>query len=201
MNNRNGKWVGPYSLDNWDVKKILDFVRDFPVGPSRPFVLAQVKKYLCPKVSSHTFVCDVSKDLRKMFHAWDTRMTEIIAHDEPRANSTKMKRSILDEIEDLMSRGCLKVVILSHISLNANVFPCKYVLAIKYDETDAKKYKARFVLGGHRDIRNTFNRHTSRTVQPSSARLLSVDSEINDFDLCSEDTPQVYTRAPNHWHD
>lgn len=195
LSNRIGEWVGPYPVDDWDPEKELVFVRDSPVGPCRPFNLAQVKKYLRAKVSSHTFVWNVVKGLRDMSHASDTRMTEVLAPYDPRAKSAEMKKAICDEVEGLMSRGCFKVVKKRHVPRNANVLPCKYVLAIKYDETDAQRYKARFVLGGHRDRRKAFIVHTSQTVQPSSTRLLLANSEMNDFDLWSEDTPQAYTQA------
>ena len=75
VNNRIGEWVGPYPVDDWDPDKKLVFVRDTPVGPSRPFNLVQVKKYHRPEFTAHTFLFDLTDGLRNMSHASDTRMT------------------------------------------------------------------------------------------------------------------------------
>lgn len=91
VNDRIGEWVGRYLVDDWDLEKELVFVRDSPVGPTCPFNLAQVMKYLRPEVSSHTFVFGVVKGLRNISHGTHTRKTEFIAPDDLQAKSTKKK--------------------------------------------------------------------------------------------------------------
>lgn len=195
INNRIGRWKGPYIVEDWDPGKKLAYVRDSSVGPCRPFNLAQVKKYLCPDVSAQTFAFEVFKGVRNMSHASDTRMTEVIASVDPRAESAEMKKAIRKEVEGLMSRGCFKVRKTRQVPQNTNVLPCKYVLAVKYGEKDEQRYKARFVLEGHRDGSKAFLLHTSQTVQQLPTRLLLASLEMNDFSLWSEVAFQAYTQG------
>lgn len=65
----------------------------------------------------------------------------------------------------------------------------------KIPETQARRYKARFVLGGHRDRQKAFIVHTLLTVQTWSTRLLLANSEIHKIELWSEDAPQAYNLA------
>lgn len=47
----------------------------------------------------------------------------------------------------------------------------RFVLAIKPTSGSGMKYKARFVVGGHRDRLKRLMTQTSQTIQPASNRL------------------------------
>lgn len=101
VNNRIDEWARTYLDDNLDAEKELIFVRNSPVGLSRPFSLARIKRYLCRKVFSHTFVCVLFNGLCYMSHALETRMKKVIQPDGPRAKFSKMKRAIHGEVKGL----------------------------------------------------------------------------------------------------
>lgn len=171
------------------------YARENKIGPGRPFDVIQVKKYLSPEVAAQTHVLEVVKGLRRMSHVSDTRMTEVLDPEDPRAKLAEMKQAVKDEVQGLIKRGTFRVVKKRKVSLNSNVLPCKYILAIKIDERGSQRYKARFVIGGHRDRRKAFLVHTSKAVQPSSTRFLLSFSEANDFKMWSEDAPQAYIQT------
>ena len=75
-----------------------------------------------------------------------------------------MKKAIAAEIRDLMSRGTFKVVMRAEISPNANVLTARLVLEIKHKNTARVRFKARYVIGGHRDRLKAFLVHGSQTL-------------------------------------
>ena len=56
--------------------------------------------------------------------------------------------------------------------LGANGLSARFVLAIKSNADGEVNYKARYVIGGHRDTMENVLVHGSHTIQASSARLL-----------------------------
>ncbi len=57
----------------------------------------------------------------------------------------------MSEVQDLMSRGTFKVVDRSELPENPNALTPRFVLAMKSNEDDQLRFKARYVIGGHRD--------------------------------------------------
>lgn len=60
---------------------------------------------------------------------------------------------------------------------------------------ESERYKAMFVIGGHRDIRKFFMVHSAKTVQPLGIRLLLTNAEMHDFYVCLDDVKQAYTKT------
>lgn len=92
-------------------------------------------------------------------------MTEVVPPDVPQAKSAEIKTPFFDEFDGLLSRGRFKAVKKAQIFQNFNILSYKYGLATKYDESVARSYNARSVLGGHRDRSETFIVDTFQTVQ------------------------------------
>lgn len=202
VNNRIGEWLGPFEVEGWDIEKKIVFVKDVRTGPSRPFNIAQVRKYLQPEIIAHTHVLEIAHSLRRLSHeatteapVSDVMLTEVLDPDDPRSRSMEMSKAIKKEVNGLMERGTFRILKRMNIPKDANVIPCKFVLAIKSDVDEKLTYKARFVAGGHRDRRKDFLVHSSQTVQPWSTRLLLSLSEMYDFELWVADVRQAYLQT------
>lgn len=199
---RIGEWIGPFPVATWDPARKLVYIRDVKVGPPRPFNLAQVKKYLEPEAAAYTHVLEIVEGLRRLSHAdanetlsMDVMLTEVLDPDDPRIKSVKMKAAIKNEVEGLMARKTFRVVEKRHVPPKSNVLPCKFVHAIKSDVEENLRYKARLVVGGHRDRRKDFLVHSTQTIQPSSTRLLLSLSEMLDFKVWTTDVRQAYLQS------
>lgn len=78
---------------------------------------------------------------------------------------------------------------------HGNVLPGCFVLVIKATEDGQEKYKARYVVGGHRDKLKKMMVHSSQTLQPSSIRLLLALATLHCFELGTSDVRQAYLQA------
>eukprot|EP00171_Calliarthron_tuberculosum_P016379 IDg16379t1 len=78
-------------------------------------------------------------------------VTEVIKKGDPRATSPEMRAAISKEIQGLINRGVFKIVLKQEISEDSNLMGGRFVLAIKDVGTDTERYKARFIILGHRD--------------------------------------------------
>lgn len=99
------------------------------------------------------------------------------------------------EIESLLNRGTFKVILLEEIPSDGNVLPGRFVLSIKSTENGEIKYKARYVIGAHRDRLKHMMVHSSTTPQPQSIRLLLALVMIFGFDLWTLDVRQTYLQC------
>lgn len=96
--------------------------------------------------------------------------TEVIKHGDPR-------ESLFDEakckgLNGLLERGAFKVVLRSEAGENPNVVLSRFVLTIKNKNDGTTKYKARFAIGGFRDLDKRSLVHDSATVRPDLVRML-----------------------------
>ena len=82
-----------------------------------------------------------------------------------------MYTAVAKEIRGLFDRGTFKVILREEVPTDANVLPGRFILAIKSTEDGEINYKARFVIGGHRDKMKHLMVHNSATLQPQSIRL------------------------------
>ena len=57
------------------------------------------------------------------------------------------------------------------------------------------KYKARYIIGGHRDYLKHYMVHGAQTAQPSSARLLLALAMALEFDVCPRDVKLAYLQS------
>ena len=122
-------------------------------------------------------------------------MTEVIKDNDPRAKSPEMKSAISSEVRDLLKRGTFKVLLKEELPDGANALTARFVLAIKSNADGKIKYKARYVIGGHRDRLKPFLVHGAQSLQASSARLLLALAAMLDFDVWSCDVKLAYLQS------
>jgi len=125
----------------------------------------------------------------------DSYPTEVLLKSDPRSKSPKMSDAIKKEVRGLFERNTFKVILREEVPTDANVLPGRFVLAIKSTEDGEVKYKARFVIGGHRDKQKHLMVHNSATLQPQSIRLLLALAHASDFDIWTADVTQAYLQS------
>lgn len=93
------------------------------------------------------------------------------------------------EIKNLLDRGTFKIFLRDDIPKDRNVLPGRFVLAVKPTEDGKEEYKARYVVGGHRDKLKRMMVHAPR-------RLLLALAVLHGFDIWTADVRQAYLPSP-----
>lgn len=106
-----------------------------------------------------------------------------------------MKKAIREEIKGLLQRGTFKVILKKEIHGDANILPGRFLLAMKSSLDDNTKYRARYVVSGHRDKLNSRMVHVPATVKPPSFRLLLTPAEIFGFKIWTANITQAYLQS------
>ena len=83
-----------------------------------------------------------------------------------------MRLAINSEVQDLLRREIFKVILKEELPDSANVLTARFVPAIESNADGEVKYKARYVIGGHRDSAKSCLVHGAQALQASSAGLL-----------------------------
>eukprot|EP00171_Calliarthron_tuberculosum_P003694 IDg3694t1 len=114
-----------------DQKKIV-YVQDVKVGNARPFNVAQVKRYLPPSETAHTFFQDIHRGLQyfasEKVKCDDLYLTEILDPSDSRATSSQMSEAKRAEIRGLLERGTFKVI----FRKNYRMMPIFYLVVSSY---------------------------------------------------------------------
>lgn len=76
--------------------------------------------------------------------------------------------------------------------------PSRFVLTIKHKNTGEEIWKARFVLGGHKDKGKDRVVHSATTLKQASIRLLIALATIFGFDMWSTDITQAYLQSESN---
>lgn len=87
------------------------------------------------------------------------------------------------------------IVLRSEIPSNANKLSCRYALAIKEPGTDREIWKARLVIGGHKDIEKHIMVRSSTTVQQQSLRMLLALAAIFGWKIWTQDISQAFVKS------
>jgi hypothetical protein len=98
---------------------------------------------------SNQILGNVSRGIQEEVHT--TYITEVIQHDDVRANDPMMTDAKRKKIRGLLERGTFRIIMRSEIPAGANILGGIYVLSIKDSGTDREVWKARYVIQGHRD--------------------------------------------------
>ena len=106
-----------------------------------------------------------------------------------------MDKTKREEIKRLLDRGTFKVILTKDVSKDGNLLPGRFVLAIKSSEDSMTKYKARYVIGGHRDRLKHMMVHTTSTLQPQFIRLLPALAAIHVFHIWASGVRQAYLQS------
>ncbi len=118
--------------------------------------------------------------------------TEIINENDLRAKEQVKNDAVKKEVQGLFKRGTFKVMLKGDVLDEANILPGRFILAIKSTEDVTTKYKARFVIGGHRDKHKNLMVHNSTTLQPQSIGFLLAMGQCHNFDVWTTDITQTY---------
>ena len=173
-------FTGPHLVMHIDEKKALVDLGE-RTGP-RSFNISQLKPAQLPSMSE--FMRETST--RAYF-------TEVIHPKDPRAASFDQAKR--DEIEGLIERGTFRLVLRADTERTANIIPSRFVLAIKTSDDGTEVYKARFVLGGHRDKEKSSLVHNATNLRASSIRMLVALATAFGFDIWSTDINQAYLQS------
>ena len=122
-------------------------------------------------------------------------LTEVIHPTDPRATSWDMSKAKRNEIRGLLDSGTFRVILREEILPDGNVLPGRFVLATKFAEDDQVKFKARCVIGGHRDSMKALMVHSAATLHSRSTRLLLALDAVYGFDIWSSDVGQAYLQS------
>ena len=187
--------AGPLDLLSRPDRRIA--LQDTRDGLQRPYNIAQVKPYLSEVEVSNAFLVDIQKGLGSYstHEPNDVHLTEVLKPNYPRASSFRMTKAKGAEIMGLLDRRTFKVVLREEIPPNGHVLPGRFVLSIKSTEFGDEEFKARYVIGGHRDRHKEFMVHTSQILQPASVRLMLVIASIFNFEVWTSDVRQAYLQS------
>ena len=152
--NRIGQCLGPYKVISFDASARIVLVQKEINYPYERYSIMQVKPFLRPIEYANRFVSSVASAFSTFLTPPDSfpvHITEVIDNNDPRTNSNEMKAAISREVKDLLRRGTFKVTLRTELPDGANEFTARFVLAVKSNADGQVKYKARYVIGGHRD--------------------------------------------------
>ena len=197
INNRIGEWVGPYSVATVDYRTKIVHVKESQDGLSRPYNFAQVKPYVSERAPSHAFLVEVHRGLNEYSTDVedDVFLTEVLSPNDPRASSARMTEAKKTEIKGSLERGTFKVILREEVPPDGNALPGRFVLTIKSTEDGEENFKARYVIGGHRDRHKAFMVHTSQTLQPASVRLMLSFASMFGFEVWTSEVRQAYLQS------
>lgn len=202
------RWTGPHPVVSCDGKRVLVELGE-GTGP-RSFNVAQVKPVRLPSVSSLLGNLSSStagnvpasasmsppQTLAPLPIGSTNFYTEVITPSDPR--SCQFEEAKKKELEGLLQRDTLKLVLRSELEHNPNIVLSRVVLAIKHKDTGAEVRKARFVLAGHRDKGKRKVVHSATTLKQSSIRLLIALAAILGFDIWYTDINQPYLKSASN---
>ena len=167
VENRIGDWLGPYTVVSFDPNSKIILVQMSADARYERYNIVQVKPFLKQTEASTDFI-ETLYSLIRQFALPNTdlsvNMTEVVQKNDKRAYSWEMKEAIKSEAQDLIRRGSFRVIPRKEIPDGANALTARFVLAIKSTADGDIKYKARNVVGGHRDIMK-FKVHGAQTLQ------------------------------------
>ena len=209
IENRIGTWLGPYTAVTVDDSAKIVVVKKNASSAEERYSTTQVKPFISPQNSAISFIDTIHKTLHSYASApsdtslkrftgirsSDILATEIIEPGDPRASSSEMRKAILSEVRDLLKRETFKVVLKEELPDGANTLTARFVLGIKSNADGQIKYKARYVIGGHRDKLKHYMVHGAQTVQPSSIRLLLALASSMNFEVWSSDVKLAYLQS------
>ena len=169
-----GEYFGPYTVISYDSITKTVLVQKRPEAKYELYRSAQIKPYVMvesKKISREVIVIDYLRhnheslvDCRTPTDEIDIRLAEVIQSSDPRTRDLRMAKAIQEEVRDILRCGTFKVIIKEEILDGSNVLTARYVLAIKSKLNEQIKFKARYVIGGHRDMIKHYLVHSAHTL-------------------------------------
>lgn len=193
-------WTGPHLVRSCDEKSV--FVDLGERTGARQFNLARVKPAKLPSISSLLSKPpplseqnrQISRaELRRQHNSPLTFFTETIFPHDPR--SKLFDEAKIKEIKGLIDRGTFQIILRRDAGEDPNIIPSRFVLAIKHKKNGQDIFRARFVVGGHKDRDNGHIVHSATNLKQTSIRLLLALASIFGFELYSLDVTQAYLQS------
>jgi transposase InsO family protein len=173
------KWIGPVRCIYRSGKQALVVMDGLP----KAFNIAQLKPAPIADPNPDPPTGPVAAFVTETVHPGDDR--------ESMFDAAKRK-----EILGLIDRGTFQLVVRPEDDgEKLNVLPSRFVLAIKRKDDGEEVLKARFVIGGHKDIWKKALVHISNATQQTSIRILMALASILGFDFWSADICQAYLQS------
>ncbi len=122
-------------------------------------------------------------------------ITEFLHHCDPRTRTQEAEAVRTREIENLVRRGTLGLVLEEDLPDDANMITGSFVLTIKDVETETPTFRARFVAHGNRDAVKNQLIHDSTTARQSSVAVLVLLASVMGFDVWTDEISQVYLKS------
>ena len=197
VENRIGELIGPYTVCSYDAEALIVLVRKEPDAPHERYNVAQVRPFLEKNrrgESLHKFY-RLGVEPIHYTPTLPAHMIEFTEKNDPRADSPRMRRAISNEVRELLRRGTFSAMLKTELPDGANALTARFVLTVKFHADVKTKYKARYVIGGHRDNLKHYLVHVAQTPQASSARLLLALASANSFQVWSSDIKQAYLQS------
>lgn len=106
-----------------------------------------------------------------------------------------MIEAMKKEVPGLLQRGTFAFFLCEYILPDANVLPGPLSLAIKSNHDGAVKFKARFIIGGHRGKLKILSVHSSQALQPLSVRMLLSQAAVHRLAVRISDVIQAFLQS------
>lgn len=90
-----------------------------------------------------------------------------------------------------LERRTFKLIIREEAPNDSNILRGRFFLAVKSTEDGQIKFRARYVIVGHRDKLKNLMVRSAITFQPQSIRLLLKFSALHDFDVWTSDVTKT----------
>jgi Reverse transcriptase (RNA-dependent DNA polymerase) len=138
------------------------------------------------------FVKDTVEAVKRNTQHVRIHVTGIVDAEDPRATCPKMQRAKLAEMKGLLDKGVFEIVLREDIPAGANTLGGRYVLALKDPRTETERWKARFVVQGHKDVMKRAIVHDTATISQRGARMIFAMAAIFGWKVWTEDVRQAY---------
>lgn len=99
-------------------------------------------------------------------------------------------REAIKEVLVLLNRGTFKIILRKDFPSDSIILPGRFVHSITFTEDGEVKFKAQFVIGGHRGKLKYMIVHSSTTPQMQSIRPLIALVVVNGFNIWTSDVTQ-----------
>lgn len=201
---RKDQWIGPYTITKIDGKIVSvqnssgTYQKDFNVTLIKPYNLDLLE--LPPEDPSsdsaeilYNSLLRFKSGAAPIAPRYEVYMTEVILPGDPR--EPKFEEAKKKEIQGLVNKGTWKIIMKNEMSPNPNILGGRFVLAIKDGGTPKERWKARFVVQGHRDKMKRSLVHDSPNAKQQSTRLVVGLASVFGFRLFSTDVTQAYLQS------
>ena len=122
--------------------------------------------------------------------------SEILQKSDPRYTNKDSTEAITQEINGLLERKAFEFTPLHRLPEDANILGGRFILAIKQPGTPNERYKARFVVQGHKDREKNYIIHTSKTVRHKNIRIMmTITASKKGHKIWLQDVTQAYIQG------